>query len=160
MSYDDEAGIDSKFERNIKEVQRLKIPYSIYIFAYAKCDNAARKEAQFVIDMMNKYNIPKNTFVWYDAEISSIPRYTYESIIPIFVEQMNNNGYNNVGVYGSLSYFLGEGNLNSEVIKKYPLWIAQYYKYIQYNGSFKGWQFTSDGTIPGINGRVDVSMFY
>ena len=68
MSYNDEAGTDSKFDRNIKAVQRLGIPYSIYLYGYAACNNAAEKEAKFVTEMMKKYNIPSNTFIWYDAE--------------------------------------------------------------------------------------------
>ena len=161
MSYDDEAGVDSYFDYNIKEVQRLGIPYSIYIYAYAEVDRAAKKEANFVIDMMKKYNIPKDTFVWYDAEINSISRDTYNNVIPIFINQMKSKGYNNVGVYGSLNNFIASyGNLNSTTIRSYPLWVAQYYKKIQYPGEYKGWQYTSDGSIDGINGRVDVSMFY
>ena len=159
MSYDDEAGTDSKFDYNIKEVQRLGIPYSIYIYGYAKCDRAANKEATFVRNMMQKYNIPKTTFVYYDAEINSIPLETYKVVIPTFVNNMHNNGYPNVGVYGSLYNFIST-NLNDKDIKLYPLWVAQYYKKIQYPGTYKGWQYTSNGSVPGINGRVDLSMFY
>ena len=159
MSYDDEAGTDSKFDYNIKEVQRLGIPYSIYIYGYAKCDRAANKEATFVRNMMHKYNIPNTTFVYYDAEINSIPLETYKVVIPTFINNMHNNGYPNVGVYGSLNNFIST-NLNDKDIKLYPLWVAQYYKKIQYPGTYKGWQYTSDGSVPGINGRVDLSMFY
>ena len=161
MSYNDEAGTDSYFDYNIKEVQRLGIPYSIYIYAYAKADYAAVKEANFVINKMKQYNIPKSTFVWYDAEINSIPLSTYNIVIPKFIDTMHANGYNNVGVYGSLNPFISSnGNLNSSKIRSYPLWVAQYYKKIQYPGSYKGWQYTSDGSVDGINGRVDLSMFY
>ena len=163
MSYYDDAGTDSYFDYNIKEVQRLGIPYSIYIYGYAKIEEAAKKEAQFVINKMKQYNIPQNTYVWYDAEINSIPLSTYEVVIPTFINYMKMNGYNNVGVYGSLNNFISPtsaGNLNSPKIRCYPLWVAQYYKKIQYPDSYVGWQYTSDGYIDGINGRVDVSMFY
>ena len=161
MSYDDSPGIDSKFDYNIKEVQRLGIPYGIYIYGYAEVDYAARNEAKFVVDMMQKYNIPKDTYVWYDAEINTISLNQYKSVIPTFIEYMNNNGYKNVGVYGSLNNFItSNGNLNDSKIRSYPLWVAQYYKKIQYPGKYIGWQYTSDGSIEGINGRVDVSMFY
>ena len=163
MSYYDSAGTDSYFDYNVKECQRLGIPYSIYIYGYAKIEDAAKKEAQFVVDKMKQYNIPSNTFVWYDAEINSIPLSTYEVVIPAFVNYMYGSGYKNVGVYGSLNNFISTtsaGNLNSPKIRKYPLWVAQYYKKIQYPDSYVGWQYTSDGYIDGINGRVDVSMFY
>ena len=157
----DDVGVDSWFDYNIKEVQRLKIPYSIYIYGYAKINSAADKESKFVIDMMKKYNIPKDTFVWYDAEINSYSVSIYNSVIPRFINNMKSSGYTNVGVYGSVNNFVSSnGNLNSNTIKSYPLWIAQYYKKIQYSGKYNGWQFTSDGTVDGVNTRVDVSMFY
>ena len=161
MSYYDEAGTDSYFDYNVRECQRLGIPYSLYIYGYAKIEDAGRKEAQFMIDKMKQYNIPKDTYVWYDAEINSIPLSTYNVVIPAFINHMNSSGYNNVGVYGSLNNFISaNGNLNSSTIRSYPLWVAQYYKKIQYPGSYLGWQFTSDGYIDGIDGRVDVNMFY
>ena len=159
MSYNDEAGTDSKFDRNIKAVQRLGIPYSIYLYGYATCNNAAEKEAKFVTEMMKKYNIPSNTFIWYDAE-ENRSRNIYNQVIPTFVNRMHSNGYKNVGVYGNL-YYLDSTNgvLNTNTIRNYPIWVAQYYKKLQYTGNWRGWQFTSTGSINGINGNVDVSVF-
>ena len=157
-SYTDPCGMDSYFEKNLAGVKKYNIPYSIYIYGYAKVDYAAEAEAQCVIDAMNKYNIPKNTFVYYDAEISTIPLSTYEVVIPKFVNKMHANGYNNVGVYCNL-YALSTTYLNSDKIKSYPIWVAQYYKKCQYTGSYIGWQYTSSGYVEGINGDVDLSMF-
>lgn len=157
MSYDDAPGTDSQFDYNIRSVQRLGIPYSIYIFSYARVESAAEKEAKFTKEMMEKYNIPKSTFIWYDTE-RPYDLATYKTVIPKYVNTMHSYGYNNVGVYGSVINFLN-GNLNDNTIKNYPLWIAQYYKNLQYPGNYIGWQYTSDGSVEGINGRVDISMF-
>ena len=110
------------------------------------------------MDTMKKYNIPKSTFVYYDAEIPSIPLSTYEVVIPKFVNKMHAGGYNNVGVYGNL-YALSSTYLNSDKIKEYPIWVAQYYKKCQYAGDYIGWQYTSTGSVVGIEGNVDISMF-
>ena len=157
MTSYDAPGTDSKFAYNISEVKRLNIPYALYIYGYAEYDFSARNEAKFVKEMMEKYGIPKNTYVFYDAE-EPIPVSTYSLVIPTFVETMHNYGYKNVGVYGSISYF-EYGRLNSDSIKQYPIWVAQYYKRNQYEGNYVGWQYCSDGRINGINGNVDVNMF-
>lgn len=39
-------------------------------------------------------------------------------------------------------------------------WVAQWGPELTYNGTYEGWQYTSDGSVPGINGRVDMSIFY
>ena len=160
MSYDDNAGTDSYFDSYIKSVKSLGIPYSIYIYSYARVQRAAEKEATFVKDMMQKYNIPTNTFVWYDVE-QGYSLDTYNTVVPTFVNKMHNFGYPNVGVYGNVSALTStNGYLNSSTIKQYPIWVAQYYKNLQYSGNYKGWQFTSSATVNGIEGRVDLNMFY
>ena len=160
-SYNDPCGLDSYFDRNIKEVQRLGIPYGIYIYAYAETTQAAQKEADFVLSKMKQYNMPKNTYVWYDAEISSIPRSTYNTVIPAFINRIKSSGYNNVGVYSGVRQLdTTNGNTNTPTIRSYPIWVSQYYKDLQYTGTYKGWQYASDEHIDGIEGNVDVSMFF
>jgi len=159
-SYNDPCGLDSYFDRNIKEVQRLGIPYGVYIYAYAETTAAAQKEADFVVSKMNQYNMPKNTWVWYDAEIKAIPRSTYNSVIPAFVNRIKSHGYNNVGVYSGVSQLdTTNGNTNTPTIRSYPIWVSQYYRNLQYTGVYKGWQYASDERVTGVNGNVDVSMF-
>ena len=54
---------------------------------------------------------------------------------------------------------LTSGGLSS-LQKKIPKWVAQYYTRCEYDNDYMGWQYTSDGTIPGIEGRVDMNIFY
>lgn len=159
MSYDDAPGVDSKFSEYIKGVQSNNIPYSLYIYSYAKVDRAAIKEADFVKKMMDDYGIPKSTFVWYDVE-RGYARSIYEKVVPTFIERLNAYGIKS-GVYGNISALdTGGGYLNSSKIRNYPIWVAQYYYKPQYSGNYKGWQYTSVGSVNGISGNVDVNMFY
>ena len=112
--------------------------------------------------MFKKYDIPKDTFIWYDAELTTFNGFYYSKtiynmVIDNFVFGLNNLGYKNVGVYGNL-YMLTKGSLSYE--KKYPVWVAQYNDKCDYEGEYKGWQYTSDGHIDGIDGRVDMNIFY
>ena len=158
-SYYDECGLDSEYDYNIQNLQRLGIPYDVYIYGYAESEYAAIKEAEFVINNLQKYNVPKDTYIWYDAELD-IPFDTYRYVIPIFVNRIKEAGYTNVGVYSSVVRLdtIG-GNLNDATIRSYPIWVAQYYRKNQYDGEYKIWQFQSDGLVDGINGLVDVNMY-
>ena len=136
-SYDDECGLDSQYDYNIQNLQRLNIPYDVYIYGYAETEHAANKEADFVIYNLQRYNVPKDTFIWYDAELD-IPFDTYRYVIPIFVNKMKAAGYNNVGVYSSVVRLdTSWGNLNDATIRSYPIWVAQYYRKNQYDGEYK-----------------------
>lgn len=50
--------------------------------------------------------------------------------------------------------------LNDSIFNTYPYWIAHYYvDSVEYKGSWKFWQHTDVGTLPGIRERVDLNVF-
>ena len=158
----DEPVLDSKFKRNIEELKRLNIPFGVYLFGYAQNINASNKEVKFIDDMFNKYDIPKDTYIFYDAELTTFDNFYYSKpiynlVIDNFVFKLNELGYKNVGLYSNL-YMLTKGSLSYD--KRYPVWVAQYYTKCEYDKEYIGWQYTSDGKIDGIDGRVDMNIFY
>jgi GH25 family lysozyme M1 (1,4-beta-N-acetylmuramidase) len=158
----DDPVLDSKFKQNIEELKRLDIPFSVYIFGYAQNINASNKEVNFINDIFNKYNISKDTFIWYDAELTTFNNFYYSKpiynlVIDNFVFKLKELGFNNVGLYGNL-YMLTKGSLSYE--KKYPVWVAEYNSRCNYEEIYIGWQYTSSGYVDGIEGRVDLSIFY
>jgi GH25 family lysozyme M1 (1,4-beta-N-acetylmuramidase) len=158
----DDPVVDSKFKRNINELKKYNIPYGVYLFGYAQNLNASNIEVNFIDNMFKKYDIPKDTFIWYDAELTTFNSFYYSKtiynmVIDNFVFRLNDLGYKNVGVYGNL-FMLTKGSLSYD--KKYPVWVAQYNSKCEYEGEYKGWQYTSDGHVDGIDGRVDMDIFY
>ena len=161
-SINSKCGLDKKFERNISELNRLGIPYGIYIYGYAQTEHAAEIEADFVRDMIIKYNVNLTYPVFYDAELRSYNgvNYTktlYTKVINTFSSKLDSYGIKN-GVYGNL-YMLTKGSLNDPSIRSKTIWVAQYYSKCQYDSDYIGWQYSSKGSIPGISGRVDVNIF-
>ena len=61
-------------------------------------------------------------------------------------------------IYTYVNY--ANGPLNTEYMRSYISWIAHYNHYCGYTGSYQGWQYTSTGSLPGITGNVDLSIFY
>ena len=72
---------------------------------------------------------------------------------------MNNNGYGSLArIYTYTNY--AATVLNSDYLRSLITWIAQYNHYCYYTGSYNAWQYSSSETIPGINGNVDVSVWF
>ena len=71
---------------------------------------------------------------------------------------MNSNGYDYVGIYANLNWF--NNKLNDSRLDKYPKWIAQWNDECTYKKEYDMWQYTSDGQVDGINGRVDMNKYY
>ena len=50
--------------------------------------------------------------------------------------------------------------LNDSIFDQYPYWIAHYYvDSVEYQGSWKFWQHTDVGRLPGIKGNVDFNIY-
>ena len=158
----DNPVLDNKFKRNIKELKRLDIPYGIYFYGYAQNEYASNLEANFVNNVLKEVDAKLSFPIFYDAELTEFDgvKYTktlYRKVINNFVSKLNEYGYKDVGLYGNLN-MLTNGSLSFS--KKYPVWVAQYFNKCEYDKEYVGWQYTSNGSIPGINGRVDMNIFY
>lgn len=148
---------DKQWERNVKECERLGIPYGVYLYSYAKDVNAARKEAEHVLRMVkgHKLSLP----IYFDAEQSGTERYAHTTAAT-FCPIIEAAGYR-VGIYSTAAWF------NNYIgLPQYTRWVAAW-------GTNNGrpqkrpnvenmgmWQYTSVGKIDGVNGNVDVSLCY
>jgi lysozyme len=72
-----------------------------------------------------------------------------------FAEALTAKGYD-IALYTGESFY--NHNLDSRV-KNLPLWVAKYSTSKPNVPAYIGWQFSSDGSVAGINGRVDVDDF-
>lgn len=79
------------------------------------------------------------------------------ALITAFCTTMEDNGYY-AGFYTSLSAL--NTVVTDAVKKRFTLWVAQWSSACSYKGSYGLWQHTSRGSVPGINGAVDLDYSY
>lgn len=63
----------------------------------------------------------------------------------------------------SIIYFdayLASTRLYPEELKGYPFWLAQYADRMDFSHPVTMWQYTSTGTVPGIDGDVDRNLYF
>ena len=154
---------DAMLATNIAELQRLGIPYGIYIYSYAENFEEGQLYADFTLNVIRKYNMNPTLGIYLDLESNGITinmsTYDYEQVTRGFMQVMNENGYGNITkIYTYTS--MAEGVLSSEYLRGLITWIAQYNHYCYYTGNYTGWQYSSTEQIPGISGTVDVSVWF
>ena len=158
---------DSKFEEYLSNVKRLNIPYSIYLFSYASDPQEAVFEANFTLEKIRQYNINVSLPIYYDIEgwkyldgsknSNSISKETYEQIVNNYISILNQASIT-AKVYTGLYYARDRLTENT---KSQVDWIAHYTTgNCGYKEPHSGWQLTNSGTLPGIKGKVDLSIFY
>lgn len=162
----DNSQIDSKFLENALELERLGIPYGVYLFSYGSNVQDANGEANYVLNIIKdrKISLP----VYYDLEYSDYVGHlspkTYTEMAIAFCEQIEAAGYT-PGIYANRNYW--ENKLYDERLNKYSKWVAEYAYaneyYIgenHYKGNYDMWQYTSSGRVSGISGLVDLNAWY
>lgn len=151
--------MDKQFINNIEGASRAGLKIGIYWFIYASGTADAKRNAEKCHKLINPYKNIIDLKIWADWEYDSDKRnqQTKEgrtAIIKAFLQSMKDKGYD-VGVYANPDYL---ENMFGD-LDEYPLWLA---KYSTDMGKYKPymWQYSSKGSVPGINGNVDMNILY
>ena len=150
----------------IKECIRLSIPYGVYFFSQAINKTEGKEEGEWTISRLKQYAVQPLLPVFIDTEAANgsgtgradkISIFARTEAMKGFCEQVEKLGYW-AGIYASTSWF--KDRLSDEELLKYSHWVADYRGYNGYTGSTAMWQYSSNGKIDGINGRVDLNEAY
>ena len=154
---------------NLKEAHANGIKVGAYFFSTAINEQEILEEAVWVSDFLKPYTI--NYPVAYDCEQfrtnrqSALTIEERTNLAITFLDVIKSNGYTPL-FYGS-KYDLNNQWNTSLLSSKYKIWVAQYpgtpypeTPKSSYSGKHAMWQFTSNGTVPGINPGVDINIDY
>ena len=152
--------VDTQFERNLRELQRLGIPYGVYLYSYAENGTEAKMEADWMVTLLKRYQINPTYGIYFDIEEwTHLTPTDFDAIIPTFINTVKQAGYSNVGIYAAKNYI---NQYFSQSVRPYVTWVAQYYYYCNYQGSYQMWQYGGGNEgefVSGINGRVDSNVW-
>lgn len=152
--------MDKEFIENIVGATTAGIKMiGIYWFIYAAGIEDAKRNAEKCHELIKLYKNHIDLKVWADWEYDSDERnpQTKEgrtAIVKTFLHTLEEKGYD-VGLYANPDYLENK----FEDLSEYPLWLA---KYSSDKGNYKPyiWQYSSKGSVPGINGNVDMNILY
>lgn len=154
--------IDKKFYENYNKAIQLKIPVGVYLYSYARNTEEAVKEAEFVISTIKNLSIDYPVFIdMEDADgYKKLNKVSYSMCIEIcdtFCKYIENSGYY-AGIYANLDWL--NNKINDDKLDRFDKWVAQWSKHCTYKKEFGMWQYSSKGTILGINGNVDLNYAF
>lgn len=146
---------DEKFEENYTNAKANGLDVGVYIYSYADSESDVKKEYEAVINWLgNRYlDLP----VYYDVEdkkMSGLSKKILSNYIKTFCDKIENAGYW-AGIYANKNWL--ETKLDMNYLKDYTVWLAQWTTNPTYQGSYAVWQYSSDDSVDGINGRVDMN---
>lgn len=146
---------DEKFEENYKNAIVNGIDVGVYIYSYADSESDVKKEYEAVIKWL--CGRPLDLPVYYDVEakkMSGLSKKVLSNYVKTFCDKIENAGYW-AGIYANKNWL--ENKLDMNYLKDYTVWLAQWTNNPTYKGSYAMWQYTSNGSVDGIGGRVDMN---
>lgn len=156
--WDNDEQIDRYFAANVAGCESAGLPYGLYHYSYAKTPEEARKEAKFFLRVIAglKPEYPV-VFDLEDASQQKLGKETLTAIAKGFLSTVEEAGYYPM-IYAN-KYWL-TGLLDMSQLTGYDVWLAQWSSQASYTGGYGMWQYSPSGSVPGIQGPVDLDLAY
>ena len=159
--------IDPMFEQNVINAKNAGIKVGAYIHTYAFNDAEVKAEVDVFLNSANKLKKMGYTFdlpVFVDHEypklLTGVPDYNERTrLLKLEMDLLFQKGYYS-GMYMSTNWAQNQVNAASLQAQGYDLWIADYRNYNGWGDSVVMWQYSSEGSVPGVNGPVDMNYLY
>lgn len=153
---------DPYFEKNMKGAIQAGIPVGVYFFTQAVDTVEAVEEASMVITLCKDYDLTYPVFI--DTEgaggngrADGLDTESRTQVCEAFCKTIESAGYR-AGVYGARNWLNNMLSMNG--LKDYVVWLAEYRDVPVYQGYYHMWQYTSGGSLDGIEGNVDFNLSY
>ncbi len=152
---------DEFFKDNIEGALDNDIQVGIYFYTQATTEEEAREEAEFVLDLIEPYDVSYPVVLDLEEATSSTARTAemtkeeHTKVAIAFCETIQAAGYTPM-IYGNLKTFMIM--LDMEQIEDYDKWFAYYDTSVYFPYEFAVWQYSAKGSIEGIKGDVDMNI--
>ena len=166
-----EIYIDKRAIENLENASKTELPIGVYFYTQAINEAEAKQEADFVYDIIKKYDIQLPVIIDFEYPIDKNSRHTgrlYEAnndkeenakIINAFNSRLQKKGYQ-TGVYASSSVLYR--NIDTDkLIDDTLIWCADYNGAVTYNVDYSIWQYSERGSCDGVESKyVDLNYWY
>lgn len=133
-----------------------------YIFSQSITVEEAVEEAEFVLDVVKNWDVQMPLvfdweYVGSDARTSDMDSRTLTDMAKAFCDTIADAGYTPMLYFGRSQSM---NMMNLEELVDYPFWLAMYSTVMDYPYKIDMWQYTDEGTVPGIAGNVDLNLLF
>ncbi|MEG1945527.1 MAG: glycoside hydrolase family 25 protein [Lachnospiraceae bacterium] len=155
--------VDEKFHSYLQEAQSAGLGVGVYFFSQAINEEEAKEEAEFVYQQCETYELSYP--VVFDTEkikgdtarTDDLKPEELTKITIAFCEKIKEYGYEPM-IYANAKWLTTKLDLSK--LSQYKIWYADYQEKPLYPYEFQMWQYTEKGQIEGIDGTVDLNIWF
>ena len=153
---------DPYFKTNLEGAKNAGVKVGVYFFSQATSAIEAVEEASMCIELLDGAELDYPIFIDTEggggtARADLIDADTRTLVCQYFCKTIKNEGYT-PGVYSGRYYYYNK--VHAEALEEYTIWLAEYRDTPLYINRYDMWQYTSKGTVAGIEGYVDLNVSY
>ncbi len=155
--------LDPYFQQNVEGALAAGLDVGVYFFSQAVTVEEALEEAAFVLECIEAYEISfPVVFDWEPvssdyARTNGLSTEVLCDAANAFCAEIESAGYTPM-IYFNL--FAGYIKYDLSKVMEYDFWLAQYSETPSFYYDFQMWQYTSGGTVQGIEGGVDMNISF
>lgn len=155
-------GEDSYAKSNYEKATAAGLQVGGYFFSQAVTPEEAVEEAEFVLEMVKDWDIRMPiVYDWEyggpDSRTANLDARTLTDCTLAFCRTIEQAGYEAMIYFNEdqshKDMYLGE-------LTGYRFWLAQYGEMLNYPYRVDMWQYTCEGSVPGIEGNVDINLLF
>ena len=156
--------LDAKAADNLQGAKEAGILVGAYFFSQAINVPEAKEEAAFAMENLENIGGTLDLPLVYDweyvsetARTAGVDRQTLTECTLAFCQAVQEQGYAPM-IYFNTSQ--GRDLLDLEKLEQYPWWLAKYDMAAEFLCRVDLWQYTDQGTVPGVAGNVDIDLMF
>ena len=166
---------DPYFKKNVINASNAGVKIGVYFYSQAINEAEAIEEARFVTDKLLMYGLQSRISLpividveyatsQHNGRADNLTKQERTNIVRAFANYIKGMGYEPM-VYASKDFLYN--NLDMSQLSDLNVWLA-HYKNVEdpmsnmsdYTGIYQVWQYTSSGSVNGINGNVDMNISF
>ena len=151
---------DEMAATNIENAQAAGLDVGAYFFSQAITPEEAEEEAVYCLALLERYDLQLPVvydweYISADARTANLDSATLTQCAIRFCQTIEAAGLEAM-VYANPDIALNR--LDLKLLQRYDFWLALYDNEMDYPYQARFWQYTDSGTVPGIEGSVDLNI--
>ena len=152
---------DTEAQTHYEGAKAAGLKIGAYFFSQALNDEEAAAEAAFTLEQIKDWQIDMPVvfdweYVSSSARTANIGKTALTSATRVFCEAVKAAGYTPMLYFSQAQ---GDDLLELSELTEYGFWLAMYRNMV-YPYRIDMWQYTSTGTVPGIDGEADIDLYF
>lgn len=154
--------IDDRAQEYYRDAKAAGLKVGAYFFSQAITPEEAREEARFTLEQLEGWELDLPVafdweYIGEEARTANMAQDTLTECVVAFCQVIEDAGKETM-LYTN-PHHAGVG-LDLEALDGMNVWIALYSEEMSYPYYITAWQYTDCGTVPGVEGNVDINLYF